>query len=57
MTLKFKHYATGEIIEVSFSFIWGELQIFKDKNDNQYYIEEDREGRTQLKGTSYFLIE
>ncbi len=47
---KFKHYATGEIIEVSVSdgvgFITGKFFDIVQNND-----------RTWLKGTSYFEIE
>ena len=51
--MKFKHYATDEIIEVE-KEIDG-IAFYKSKN-KYYRIAIDRYGRTSLKGTSYILV-
>jgi len=51
--MKFKHYATDEIIEVE-----KETKdiVFHKKKNKYYRLEKDKYDRTTLRGTSYILI-
>lgn len=51
--MKFKHYATDELIEVKKET---DDIVFCEKQNKYYRLEKDREGRIKLKRTSYILV-
>lgn len=51
--MKFKHYATDEIIEVE---IEKEDVVFCKEQNKYYRIDKNKDNRIKLKGTSYILV-